>query len=400
MKRLHSALFVLATLALAACAPIAPNHEDTSAAPAAAQALSEPLPEAAPLAAAPLAAAPAAPASGDAPTISLTGASQPTPERITFGTGETSADRTGVASPDFSPMYIIDILAGQDVYMSLQSGGSMANFAVVGVQDHQVYKNGADGRTDVSFRTSVRQDYLISIYAQVPTEYAFHVSVAPLSYPTPAPNPPVQIQVPPGATGTTVSGTTAPYGTDVYIASAQGGQVMTVGLQSTGSQLRFSVIDQQTGAVLEPLSGPSPIWSGTLPQTGNYQINVVSGVNQPVDYVLSVDFSPLQQTPAPSRTRIQFAPGAVSATVNGTIVSPNAVQYILAASGGQTMQVMTSPYGAVGVSVYGADGTVLQSSMGGLPSFYGTLPSTQDWIISLTSLTGGNVNFSMTVTVQ
>lgn len=391
-------------LVLCACAPISPTFDESMTAPAA-------LPAAVPAELAtdvqaatdiaPMAAAPAAvPAGSDAASVSLTGASQPTPERIVFGTGETSADRSGTASPDYSPMYIIDILADQNVYIQLQSGGGVANFTVVGVKDRQIYKYGSDGSTDVSFRTPIRQDYVISIFAPVPTEYNLHVEVAPLSYPTPVPNPPVQIHVPPGATGTTINGTTAPYGTDVYVAAAQGGQVMTVGLQSTGSQLRFSVVDQQTGAVLEPLSGPSPVWSGTLPQTGNYVISVVSSVNQPVNYTLSVDFSPLTPTAAPSRTRIQFAPGAVSATVNGTVVPPNAVQYILAASGGQSMQVSTMPYGAVGVSVYGADGTVLQSSMGGLPSFSGTLPSTQDWIISLTSLTGGTVNFSMTVTVR
>ncbi len=385
------AVALLVAVVISACAPISPTMVDSTTAPMAA----------APMAAAPMAAAPAAAAaSSDAPAIALTGASQPVPERIVFGSGETSADRSGTVSPEYSPMYIIDILADQDVYIQLQSGGGVANFTVVGVKDHQIYKYGSDGRTDVSFRTPIHQDYVISIFAPVPAEYNLHVAVAPLAYPTPAPNPPVQIQVPPGATGTTINGTTAPYGTDVYVATAQGGQVMTVGLQSTGSQLRFSVVDRQTGAVLEPLSGPSPVWSGTLPQTGDYIISVVSGVNQPVNYTLSVDFSPLQQTAVPQRTRIQFAPGAVSATVQGTIVPPQDTQYILAASGGQSMQVSTMPYGAVGVSVYGADGTVLQSSMGGLPSFSGTLPSSQDWIISLTSLTGGNVDFSMTVTVQ
>jgi hypothetical protein len=367
-----AALLTLLVLLLSACAPITPEPAATSAS------------------------ADTASVSADAP--SQYGAATPLPERIVFASGETTATRSGTVTPEFSPQYVIDILADQNVQMMLESGGSTASFSVIGVSDGLMYKSSADGVNQYSFRTTMRQDYLITIIASVPTEYNFGVYVEPLSYPTPVPSEIVQIQLAPGETSTDIPGTTVPYGIDRYRAQAQGGQNMTVSLQSEGSQLRFAVLDLQNGTVLERLNSPNPVWTGTLPATGQYEIDVVSNADTEVDYVLHVGFSPLVAT-APTPQRITFAPGVQSAGVGGTVVPPNSTQFIVQAGAGQTMQISTNPFGSVGVSVYGADGVVLQSPMGGLPSFQGTLPSTQDYIISITSLTGGTVNFDMMVSL-
>lgn len=391
-KLTANGVLIVGLALIAACVPISPDYATAPTMDAANTALPSELPEEALSAEDTL----------TSQNLSLVqGSSMADPIRITFSTGQTTATESGNVTPEFSPQYVINILAGQSVEMHLQSDGDWANFSVVGVTDGVMYKTAADLLDDFSFRTTRHQDYMITIVSSRPQNYTLTIHVAPLAQPTPQPSAPVEIRVPAGATGTSISGTTPPYGTDRYAADAQRGQVMTVSLQSQGAQLRFDVVDLQTGAVLEPLNDPNPVWSGALPETGSFQIDVVSNVDFAVDYTLHVDFSPIDSggsTSAPER--IQFAPGAITADVSGTVVPPTAKQYILEAGAGQLMTVNVSPWGAVGISVYGADGTVLQSPMGGLPSFSGTLPSTQDYVISLTSLTGGGVDFTMEVTIQ
>lgn len=323
------------------------------------------------------------------------------PVRIVFGAGQTSATRSGYVTPTYSPQYLVRLLAGQDISMSLRSDGDWANFSVVGVTDGVMYKTAADLQDDFAFRTTRAQDYLVTVVTPRDQNFTFTVYAAPLAQPTPQVRNQGEIKLRAGATSANLTGTTQPLGTDRYHAAAQRGQIMTVSLQSTGSVLRFEVTDLQTGAILEPLNDPSPVWSGTLPETGSFQIDVVSNANVVVDYTLHVAFSALGGESGESQPqRIRFTVGSTSATVGGTITPPVATKYILGASGGQTMSVGIDPWGSVGVSVYGVDGTVLQSPMGSLSSFSGVLPSTQDYIISLTSLTGGNVSFNMNVTIE
>ena len=47
------------------------------------------------------------------------------------------------------------------------------------------------------------------------------------------------------------------------------------------------------------------------------------------------------------------------------------------------MEVNATPEGMVRLIIYGADGTVLMSGMGGGASFSGTLPSDQDYIVTV-----------------
>jgi hypothetical protein len=54
----------------------------------------------------------------------------------------------------------------------------------------------------------------------------------------------------------------------------------------------------------------------------------------------------------------------------------------------------------VAISVVGADGTVLLSSMPGASSFSGNLPSTQDYYIKVIIQGPGFANYRMTVTVE
>ena len=103
----------------------------------------------------------------------------------------------------------------------------------------------------------------------------------------------------------------------------------------------------------------------------------------------------------PSIQRISFAPGTISATVHGSVTPGGYNEYVLKASAGQNMLVRTTAEEQqVAISVVGADGTVLLSSMAGADTFSGDLPSTQDYFIKVEIDGDGFAAYQMTVTVE
>jgi hypothetical protein len=156
------------------------------------------------------------------------------------------------------------------------------------------------------------------------------------------------------------------------------------------------------GTVLISDHADAQHWAGVTPSTQDYFIDVraIDGTSGP--YTLVVTARPIRPSPPhPGAQRIVFRPGAVSAAVSGRVVQGAAKNYVLKASGGQRMRVTASArQPGVVLAVYGADGTVLMSSMAGSPTFDGTLPSTQDYFISLTAGGRGAFEYSMQVTVE
>ncbi len=131
-----------------------------------------------------------------------------------------------------------------------------------------------------------------------------------------------------------------------------------------------------------------PYWRGELPSTQDYFINAVS-VGGETDYTLEVII----------RARIQFEPGATSATVTGSIGQGAVEHYVLRALAGQMMEVfITSPNNDVLLDVLGADGTVLKRHPVGESYWRGELPSTQDYYINAVSV-GGGTDYTMEVII-
>jgi hypothetical protein len=99
--------------------------------------------------------------------------------------------------------------------------------------------------------------------------------------------------------------------------------------------------------------------------------------------------------------RINFPAEGSTATSSGTL-PPNALaKYVLALDAGKKLIVATTGTpNPVSVSVYGADGTVLQSPMGGSANFDGDIPSTQDYYVDIVAgseATSYNVMFTAPV---
>jgi hypothetical protein len=219
-------------------------------------------------------------------------------------------------------------------------------------------------------------------------------TAAPATVPVaPAPQ---RIQFASGATSATVTGQVAAYGADVYVLRALGGQTMTADLLSPASDVLLEIWGQD-GTVLKRHVDGETTWTGVLPSTQDYFVKVVS-FGSAVSYALTVTIPPAGE-PEPEPVRIQFAVGAISATVTGQVAAYGADVYVLRAMAGQTMSVdLLSPASDVVLEIWVADGSPLLRHVTGQTAWTGQLYATQDYFIKVVSF-GSAVNYTLTVTI-
>ena len=209
-----------------------------------------------------------------------------------------------------------------------------------------------------------------------------------------------RISFAPGADSATRTGVLTMGGADRYVLKANIGQNMTVSVASANDNV-ILVIFGKDGTVLISDHADASSWSGVLPSTQDYYIDARAIDGTSANYTLTVTIPPNPPAPPhPTIKRIRFAPGTISATVNGTVAPGASNEYVLSANAGQPMYITTDSAVPVTISVWGADGTVLLSPMPGASTFSGDLPSTQDYFIQVDAQGRGATTFQMTVTVE
>ena len=193
-----------------------------------------------------------------------------------------------------------------------------------------------------------------------------------------------------GATSGAATGTIRLGQTQNFVLGALQGQPLQVFVNSTDNDVTMS-ITAESGLALLPASQGSSGWQGTLPATQDYYIQIIGGAREQ-DYSLSVSVP----------NRIQFAPGTTSATVSGKTVDGYIASYVVAARGGQTMNILLKPEPNVAaLTVWGfSDGQPYIRSHMGSTTFNMQLPSTQDYIIDVVPQAGQEVNFTLRVEIQ
>ena len=118
-----------------------------------------------------------------------------------------------------------------------------------------------------------------------------------------------------GTTNTTVHQSIQPESLHDYVFSAQAGQAMNVHVYATidGVEAPASAVLDFGAVGYEPITNYVLEWSGELPTTGDYYIDVKSMADVPVDYALYVEILPLEGSVVSETT------GAIS----GGIAYPN-----------------------------------------------------------------------------
>lgn len=190
-----------------------------------------------------------------------------------------------------------------------------------------------------------------------------------------------------GATAKNLDGSLAANDTRGYVLSAQRDQVIMAQVSSATPGVKVK-ITASNGALLKGSTAQDGKYAmAALPSTQDYIVWVSTG-SQAANYSLSVTIP----------VRIQFAPGAISDTVKGTVSGHLQVSYVLWAKGGQTMTV-TLTGSDVGLTIYGlADGEVLVHNLDD-ETWSGTLPSTQDYIVAVVPSVD-STTFTLKVKIQ
>jgi hypothetical protein len=211
--------------------------------------------------------------------------------------------------------------------------------------------------------------------------------------------PPERIQFVQNATSDTVTATISGDQNRQYVLRAMGGQMLLVQPTAVSPGILVTVSGADGVFVGETRSGGQ--LTAVFPATQDYVLSVTTqpgAVN--VRYTVTVTVvggSP----PPPQPERIQFAPDAVSAAVEGTLADNGSRVYILQALAGQTLVIDVSPAGSgITISVRGADGVILGWVTAGT-RFTAELPSTQDYHIDLTApANAGWMDYEMVVEVR
>jgi hypothetical protein len=296
------------------------------------------------------------------------------PERIQFAAGSTSAVIEGQLPAHGRHYYVLGIQAKQIMEVDVSPPSGLRTI-IYGV-DGTVLKSGMGEGSFFRGEVPITQDYLLVIETgDQASAYTMNVII------------PARISFAAGATSGMVEGRLAAHSSQYYVLGAQANQLMEVDVTSQ-SQLQL-VIYGVDGTVLKSGMGGGAFFRGTLPSTQDY-ILILSSGDQAASYTMSVVIP----------RRIRFAPGAISAVEEGKVGPGQERSYVLAAGGGQTMKIdVVAPGADVRLVIYGEDGTVLKSGMGGGATFEGTLPSTQDyWIV--VGPADRSTSYQLEVTIQ
>jgi hypothetical protein len=146
-----------------------------------------------------------------------------------------------------------------------------------------------------------------------------------------------------------------------------------------------------TGIAAEPTSTSAPPPTAVL-------VTVTSVPTAVLPTAIPPTAVPPAPTAQPAASRIQFAAGATSATIDGIVDSGQTLLYVLMANATQTMSIkLQSPNGDVYLGVSGADGQIFLNSGSQQTTWSGTLPTSQDYYLSVTA---GDGKESYTLSVE
>lgn len=200
-----------------------------------------------------------------------------------------------------------------------------------------------------------------------------------------------RISFAPNATQSSISGTVEGGEMKEYVVRALAGQIMQVGLFTPDQNAVLSVYAPSTGQVFLSKTAGRTDWSGRLPVTTDYVLRA-TGTGGTASYTLTVTIM----------EKIQFQPGAISATRSYPIAPRDVHTFSLRALAGQTMTVkITSADGDVLLAIYGFDdGQPYKRYEVGEPSYSFELPATQDYVIQAVSVRDTATSFKMVVTVE
>jgi hypothetical protein len=197
--------------------------------------------------------------------------------RISFQAGTTSANVEGVIRANAQVRYRVRALAQQIMMVMLDTPNGDLYMAIRGESDGRDLLS-ADAKSSY-FRGPLprTQDYRITIYgSEAETHYNLSVII------------PKRISFRSGATSARLEGNVGAQTVINYVARARAGQTMTVTVTAPTNDVLLTIYGLDDGQPLVRAASGATNWSGTLPGTQDYAIDVV-GTDAARKYTLDVE---------------------------------------------------------------------------------------------------------------
>ncbi len=181
-----------------------------------------------------------------------------------------------------------------------------------------------------------------------------------------------------------------------YLIGAEQGQIMMVHAitwpvrrgEAPPATATVRVYSLAFGGELTAPSGSGPLWSGRLPATGDFIVRVTA--TEPTAYTLAV------QIPR----RLSVGEGDPTAAITGTAPSRAPVDYIIEGGSGRTLAASVRDRDSATLHLYGLDdGTQLAPLSERRKLWAGTLPTSQDYVISVVPADEGT-RYELTVALR
>ena len=188
---------------------------------------------------------------------------------------------------------------------------------------------------------------------------------------------PQRIEFAPGEISAIVQGNLLEQNSQPYIIEAAQGQIMTVTLEGTGVSMNLL---QENGQAIDSSAHQTRSWTGQLPKTDKYTIQV-TGTGA---YSLDVAITPVSQFTDSTVQYIRFPRGQNQTTVTGKIQPNRGKRYLLKASGRQVMAVRVLK-GNVSMMVLAPNGQRIGGSSAESRNWKGRLPMDGEYTIEVTS---------------
>jgi hypothetical protein len=199
-----------------------------------------------------------------------------------------------------------------------------------------------------------------------------------------------------GATSIVLSGTTVNGYFYSYAVAGGAGQTLTVNLSTPSSTAYFDVYDTSGDNLLDT-SVKATTWTGFLPQTQDYVIEVVPVNNQVVSYSLTISLTG-QASNLGSGGSIAMAPGTTAAVIKGAVQAGQIVTYTVQAGAAQPMILeVESPNKDVTLGVLEPNGNVLLNPANKWTNWQSQLPTTEQYTIQVI---GGAASDTFVLTVK
>ena len=314
------------------------------------------------------------------PTLQLTATPPPLAAvNISMSTGTTAGVVQGTVQPGQVVTYTLQ--AGQSQPMILIMS-SAYNDITLGVfePDGTMLLNPANKATHWQGLLPKTELYTIQVIGGTTSEdYTLTAKVAR------------QVNFAPGSASINLNGTTVKGYVFSYSFSCQANQTMTVALNVPSSTAYLDIFGLTTGSLLSSAAKAST-WSGVLPQTQDYVIEVIPNNGQVVDYSLTVSVNPTM-----GGTIIMPA-GTTAAVVQGNIQPGKVLMYTLQAGKSQPMiLIANSANNDVTLGVFEPNGTLLLDPAKKWTRWQGLLPVTELYTIQVA---GGATAEDFTLTAK